>query len=74
MVDKKTVLLATLIKDKYISMFGEIKTEDVEMADQVSLDLASKFSWNMSRARANIEIFSRQLWSRLRSKKTEGPL
>ena len=69
MVDKKTVLLATLIKDKYISMFGEIKTEDVEMADQVSLDLASKFSWNMSRARANIEIFSRQLWSRLRSKK-----
>ena len=73
-MDKKTVLLATLIKDKYISMFGEIKTEDVEMADQVSLDLASKFSWNMSRARANIEIFSRQLWSRLRSKKTEGPL
>jgi diphthamide synthase subunit DPH2 len=60
----KTEILATLIQQKYREMFGEEPDE----LKQLSTELAEKFSWNMPRAKANLEILTRNCWMRLRNK------
>jgi hypothetical protein len=67
-INKDSQRLSLLIQKKYISMFGEISIQDLPQFTQISDDLASRFSWNLPRAKANLEVLTRQVWMRLKSK------
>jgi hypothetical protein len=68
MMNKASQSLSVLIRKKYISMFGEIPVTEIAQFTQISDDLASRFSWNLPRAKANLEVLTRQVWMRLKSK------
>lgn len=63
----ETCQLSKLIQKKYKLMFGENSVDHLELASEC-LVLARHFSWNIPMAKRNLEILTRQVWMRIRSR------
>ena len=63
----ETCHLSKLLQKKYKLMFGEDSVDHLELASEC-LVLASHFSWNIPMAKRNLEILTRQVWMRIRSR------
>lgn len=65
--------LAVRIEKKFIVMFGDHQHERIgrDRIREITLDIAEKFSFDISRANRNLDVFARTVWVRIKSQEQE---